>query len=213
MSGRADMPAPRAGAEVVARAAPGVPFRPLHCDWAWRPAPWASRLSGAAVDWVQSGHALSGDVSLHHDASSACRIACSQMAQPEGPADQALSLTAEGFDGSFLSLALELPPAAWQGLRPDHLLGVWLALTEEGGGVYLRLNIRHGPNHLQLLRHVPPGSGADAGGVLTEFDLICTPFNEKRVSQIWCDLILGDEGSSGAVLRDVSLTRRPRAAI
>lgn len=217
------VPWPIAGTEVIDQPAPGVPFRPLHCDWAWRPSPWVTALSVPAVDWVGSGHALSDDVSLHHDASSECRVSYRQVAQPQGPADRALALTAQEFDGSFLSLVIECSPAGWDGLQRDHMLGVWVALApgaetapSEGQNngaraeFYVRLNVRHGPNLLQLVRSAEVEA---TDGALAEFDLFHAGFDENRVSQIWFDLIFKGAGFAEVVLCDASLTRRPRAAI
>ena len=73
--------------------------------------------------------------------------------------------------------------------------------------IFARLNIKHGPNVEQIVRELP----LNAAEVAVEFDLAYTKINEKRVEKIWVDLIFEGPEMNQIILRDVTLTRRPRA--
>ncbi len=184
---------------------------PLHCEWAWRAPPWAQPLQPASVAGLAAGAALAAGVTLHHDDPSG-QVRYAQCAAPAGPAPFALALEAAPFAGSFLSLAIDLPAAA-RPLLPRHLLGVRIALAPlQSGAVYLRLNIRHGPNTAQLLRALDAQLQGD-GPTLVEFDLAYARFNARRVAKVWCDVILAGPGPLATELRELAFTRRPRAEI
>jgi hypothetical protein len=183
--------------------------RPLHCEWAWRAGPWAAPLQPPLLEGLADGTQLAPGVALHHDDPSA-RVGLLQTPTPQGPALFALSLEGASFAGSFLSLAIDLPPAAAP-LLPRHLLGVRIALAERlATPFYLRLNVRHGPNTAQMLREVDPRLQGPVPA-LVEFDLAYMRFNPRRVSKIWCDVILAGPGPLSAGLLDLAFTRRPRA--
>ena len=46
-----------------------------------------------------------------------------------------------------------------------------------------------------------------------EFDLAYTKINEKRVEKLWVDLIFEGPEMNQIILRDVTVTRRPRAEL
>ncbi len=75
--------------------------------------------------------------------------------------------------------------------------------------IFARLNIKHGPNTEQIVRELPLG----AKDVMVEFDLAYTRMNEKRVERAWIDLIFEGPEMNQIVLRDVTLSRRPRAEL
>jgi hypothetical protein len=90
------------------------------------------------------------------------------------------------FDGSFLSLAIDLPIEAARDVSRDHLLRVETVLEIESPlDIYLRLNIRHGPNTDRITRALPLQNET----ARVDFDLSETRINEKRVEQIWLDMI------------------------
>jgi hypothetical protein len=121
-----------------------------------------------------------------------------------------LALDVFRFDGSFLSLVVELPPEAAQGLLRRHLVRLACTVeTERRIEIFARLNVRHGPNTEQLVRELPPGEAE----VAVDFDLAYTKLNEKRVERLWLDLIFEGPEMNRIVLRDVTLTRRPRADV
>lgn len=214
-----DRPDPRRrGSAAPAVAVPGMPVPPvglpwpLHCDWAWRPAAWDGALAHPALAAPESGAAVAPGVALHHN----CVATGVRLVQEPGcgPASFGLRLSAdEGAEG-FVSLAIDLPPAAWAGLRPEHMLGLFLALPEPAAGaLYARVNLRHGPNTATALRAIPPERQCPEGA-LVEIDLVGLRFNPRRVSHVWCDLILAGEGRAGQLegrFSELAFTRRPRA--
>jgi hypothetical protein len=75
--------------------------------------------------------------------------------------------------------------------------------------IFARLNIKHGPNTEQIVRELP----LNAEEIMVEFDLAYSNLNEKRVERAWIDLIFENPQMSQLVLRDVTFSRRPRAAL
>ena len=51
------------------------------------------------------------------------------------------------------------------------------------------------------------------GEMIAEFDLAYTNINEKRVERAWVDLIFESPEMNLIVLRDLTLSRRPRAEL
>ena len=114
------------------------------------------------------------------------------------------------FDGSFLSLVVDLPHSGAEGLQKRHILQLdTIVELEKPIEIFVRLNIRHGPNTEQIVRELPDG----AGDRRVEFDLAYTRLNEKRVEKMWIDLIFEDPEMNQIILRDLTLTRRPRAEL
>ncbi|WP_235923979.1 DUF6478 family protein [Pseudoroseicyclus tamaricis] len=185
--------------------------RPAGCDWAWRPALWASRLPEPGRAGVSSRQALGEEVTLFHD----CPLGEVILRQVPGRADgegapHALSMEVFAFEGSFLSLVLELPAEAGQGLGKRHLVRLRLVTeAERPVEVFARLNVRHGPNTEQIVREIPPGSGTAE----VEFDLGYSRLNEKLIERLWLDLIFDRPAMNRVLLRDVTLLRHPRAEL
>jgi hypothetical protein len=112
------------------------------------------------------------------------------------------------FDGSFLSLVVDLPFDAVDGLKRNHLIRVDTIIeVEKPLEIFARLNIKHGPNTAQIVRELP----LDREEINVEFDLAYSRLNEKRVEKAWLDLIFEGPEMNQVTLRDVTLSRRPRA--
>ena len=80
------------------------------------------------------------------------------------------------FDGSFLSLVLDLPDEAARGLKLRHLIRLDMIVEmEKPLEIFARLNIKHGPNVEQIVCEVPLA----AEEVMVEFDLAYSKINEK----------------------------------
>ena len=75
--------------------------------------------------------------------------------------------------------------------------------------VFVRLNIKHGPNTEQVVREIP----LNQEEAMVEFDLAYTKLNEKRVDAIWIDLIFEGPEMNQVTLRDLTFSRYPRAEI
>jgi hypothetical protein len=114
------------------------------------------------------------------------------------------------FDGSFLSLVIDLPSGATNGLNRNHLLRMSSIIEmEKPLEIFARLNIKHGPNTEQIVRELP----LHEADIVVEFDLAYSNLNEKRVEKAWIDLIFEGPEMNQVVLRELTFTRRPRAAM
>lgn len=184
---------------------PGEVPLALHTDWAWRPAPWRGVWARPGLVAPAPGSELAEGVKLFHDCPRA-EIVCREM--PSGGAASALALEVFGFEGSFLSVAVDLPEAAARTLERRHVVVAFLDIeAERPVEVFARLNIRHGPNTDQIVRSIPPENGR----ATAEFDLALTQINERRIEGAWLDLILSAPGMNRFLLRDLVLSRHPRA--
>ena len=112
------------------------------------------------------------------------------------------------FDGSFLSLVLDMPHAAVDGLRKTHLIRMsTIVEMERPLEIFARLNIKHGPNTEQIVRELPLHDDE----IMVEFDLAYSNLNEKRIERAWVDLIFENPQMSQVILRDLTFSRRMRA--
>lgn len=183
--------------------------KPLHTDWAYRPELWRGPVAPLGMVAVASKTQYGREATVYHD----CGVSELTLRQVRNTreADLApfgLRMDVFRFDGSFLSLVVDLPKPAVEGLSRRHLLRLMAEVeVERPLEIFARLNIKHGPNVEQIVRELPIGSEE----VVVEFDLAYTKMNEKRIENIWLDLIFEGAEMNQILLRDVTLTRRPRA--
>lgn len=191
--------------------AAGLPRLPLGTDWAWRPDAWrgALALPGAVASGPKTE--LSDDLTLYHDCPLGEVVARQNRNTHE--ADRApfgLAIDVFGFRGSFLSLAMPLPRDAVTGLRVRHLVRLdMVADSDRTLRGFVRLNIKHGPNVAQLVSGLP----SDSSEKLAEFDLAYAGIDESRIESAWLDLIFNDAAMTRIDVRDVVVSRRPRAEV
>ncbi|MDJ1009140.1 MAG: DUF6478 family protein [Paracoccaceae bacterium] len=185
--------------------------KPLHTDWAWRPELWSGPIRPRGSVAVSSSTRLGSETTLFHDCDwSEVTLRQIRNTNEEDLAPYGARIDVFAFDGSYLSLVVELPPAAVDGLTKNHVVRLETRVaTERPLELFARLNVRHGPNTEQVVREVPPGSGERA----VEFDLAYSQMNERRVERAWLDLIFERPAFNEIRVRDVTLTRRPRAAL
>jgi hypothetical protein len=183
--------------------------RPPMSDWAWRPPIWAVPLDPPRREGLEADAPILPGVTVHHD----CPVADVTLTQAGAPGGRAVTLEAGRFEGSFLSLAIDLPEGAARSLRRSHIVAAacTVSLAREGT-LYARLNIRQGPNIDQLLQRVEPPGGVE-GPALMEFDLGFETINPRKLEAAWLDLILEAPAGNAARLTDLTLARRPRAEI
>ncbi|ETD82817.1 hypothetical protein U703_11405 [Rhodobacter capsulatus YW1] len=185
--------------------------RPLGCDWVWRPDLWRGPVVPSGHVGIESRTRIGADATLFHD----CRDSDITLRQirnrpPQEAAPFGLRMDVFRFDGSFLSLVLDLPEEGSAGLKRNHLIRLAMSVElERPLEIFCRLNIKHGPNTDQLVREMPLGGGTD----FVEFDLAYTKMNEKRVEKAWVDLIFEGPQMNQILLRDLSVARHPRANI
>jgi Family of unknown function (DUF6478) len=189
----------------------GLPRLPLGTDWSWRADAWRGPLPLPGLIASADRNRISDDLSLYHD----CPLGevALRQCRNAGEADRApygLLLEVFGFEGGFLSLAASLPPEAVQGLKSRHLIRVDAIMNVEGPiRGFARLNVKHGPNLAQLVSDLPTAGG----DVVVEFDLAYAGIDDTRIERAWLDLIFNDAGMSGILLRDLVVSRRPRAEV
>jgi len=185
--------------------------RPLHSDWAWRPQLWRGPIFPPGQAAVETKASFGDEVTLFHD----CRISELTVRQLRNSRESDLApfglrMDVFNFDGSFLSLVIDLPPEAVQGLKRNHLVRLTTLIeVEKPLEIFARLNIRHGPNTEQIVRELNLGEGE----ITVEFDLAYTKLNEKRIERVWLDLIFEGPQMNQVTLRDVTFSRRPRAEL
>ncbi|PKP69153.1 MAG: hypothetical protein CVT82_12120 [Alphaproteobacteria bacterium HGW-Alphaproteobacteria-4] len=185
--------------------------RPMGTDWAWRPELWHGPVVPAGHSGLLSRAMLGSEATVFHD----CPVSelTARQIRNRRETDLApygLRMDVFRFDGSFLSLVLDLPPDAVQGLRLNHLIRLDCKVeVERPLEIFARLNVRHGPNTEQVVRELPLGQD----DVWVDFDLAYTKINEKRVEKAWIDLIFEGPEMNQIVIRDLTLSRRPRAEL
>ena len=185
--------------------------RPHNADWAWRPKLWRGPLSSPGMSSVQTKSTLGDETTLFHDCSlSEITLRQLRNRHEEDLAPYGIRLDVFKFDGSFLSLVIDMPSGATNGLKRNHLLRMnCIVEMEKPLEIFARLNIKHGPNTEQIVRELP----LHEVDVMVEFDLAYSTIKEKRVEKAWIDLIFEAPEMNQVILRDLTFTRRPRAAM
>ena len=185
--------------------------KPMGTDWSWRPEPWKGPLATPGQAAVASKAWIGEGTTVFHD----CRQSELTLRQVRNTREQdiapfGLRMDMFRFDGSFLSLVLDLPEDAARGLKLRHLIRLDVIVEmEKPLEIFARLNIKHGPNVEQIVRELP----LNAEEVMVEFDLAYSKLNEKRVERLWVDLIFESPEMNQVILRDVTFSRRPRAEL
>ncbi|UFS65335.1 DUF6478 family protein [Paracoccus denitrificans] len=195
------------------RAALDVLHLPGGTDWRWRPGLTAGRISPRGLAGPENGDRLGDGTAVWHDCPERALIL--EQLTSTGATDLspfAVRLEVFGFAGSFLSLSVDLPASALQGLTRSHVLRLETGiLAERALNVYARLNIGHGPNIDDLteqLHGLEPGLCSQQ---VIEFDLAYTQLNEKRLEKIWLDLIFEAPRMNAVEIRELFFSRHLRA--
>ncbi len=183
--------------------------KPHGTDWAWRPSLWNLPLASPGMSSAPSKSKLGDELTLFHDcARSELTLRQVRNTREADLAPYGLRMDVFAFDGSFLSVVLDLPYGAVDGLKKRHLLRVTTIVElEKPLEIFARLNIKHGPNTEQIVRELP----LDEDEIVVEFDLAYSGLNEKRIERAWVDLIFENPEMSQVTLRDLTFSRRPRA--
>lgn len=189
----------------------GLPQMPLGTDWSWRPDPWRGALAEPGGLAPGDRTSLAEGLALHHDCPLGEIIARQvRNDKAEDRATYGLAIDVFGFKGSFLSLALDLPDQAVRGLRTRHLVRAeFVVESDRPIRGFARLNIKHGPNLAQSVSSLPE----DGRNKVAQFDLACVDLDVKRIEHAWLDLILNDPAMNRVVIRDIVISRSPRAEL
>jgi hypothetical protein len=183
--------------------------KPLGTDWAWRPMLWQGPIPVPGLASVAAKAQVCDGATIFHD----CRR--SELTVRQIRNTRAADIAPFGFrmdvfrfDGSFLSLVVDLPEEVAQGLKLRHLIRLNVIVEmEKPLEIFARLNVKHGPNVEQIVRELP----LHEEEVMVEFDLAYSKINEKRIERLWVDLIFEGPEMNQIILRDVTFCRRPRA--
>lgn len=185
--------------------------KPVGSDWWWRPMLWRGTIALPGLASVPGKTQICDGTTVFHD----CRRSELTVRQIRNTREQDIApfgfrLDVFRFDGSFLSLVLDLPEEAARGLKLRHLIRMdVLVQMEKPLEIFARLNIKHGPNIEQIVRELP----LNQEEVMVEFDLAYSKINEKRVERLWVDLIFEGPEMNQVILRDLTFSRRPRAEL
>ena len=184
---------------------------PLHSDWVYRPQPWSAPLSPGSAVVGDSGTRLGAETAVFHDCPlGEITVRQEPSSTPANGARYRLSIDVLGFEGRFLSVAVDLPCEAAAGLKKRHLVRADLtAEAERPLDLFARLNVVHGPNNEQLVHRIEVTEGTWT----PEFDLSSSNLNEGRVERMWLDLIFDAPQMNRIVVHDLTLSRRPRAEL
>lgn len=186
---------------------------PGGTDWRWRPGFMAGQITPRGISAPEAGTRLGDRAAVWHDCAENALI-LEQMHNPRATDLSPFGMRLEvfGFSGNFLSISIDLPTDALDGLTRNHILRLETTLVVERPiNVYARLNVGHGPNTDEVLQQL---RGMDAGlqsQQVVEFDLAYTEMNEKRLEKIWLDLIFESPRMSAVELRELFLSRHLRA--
>jgi len=185
--------------------------RVMGTDWVWRPEIWRGPIAVPGQSSVGPKTEVCAGTTIFHD----CRR--SELTFRQIRNTRAADIAPFGFrmdvfrfDGSFLSLVIDLPEDAATGLRARHLIRLDVVVqVEKPLEIFARLNIKHGPNVEQIVRELP----LNQEEVMVEFDLAYSKINEKRVERLWVDLIFEGPEMNQIILHDVTFARRPRSEL
>ena len=188
---------------------------PAGTDWRWRPEFLSTSATPSGMAAPENAARLGESVAIWHDCPHrALMLRQVPNARATDLAAFGLRVEVMGFSGSFLSLSIDLPQAALEGLTRDYIIRLETATeTETALDMYYRLNIGNGPNTEELLRHQ---GGLQPGEVcqnVTEFDLALTQMNEKRLDKIWLDVIFEKPQMNAVTIREMILSRHLRANV
>jgi hypothetical protein len=181
---------------------------PPMADVAWRPEAWSGAI--ALPEGGPQGRKVGEELTLYHD----CPLGLVSLRQrPNAAEDRApfgLVLSVYEFQGSYLSLSLQVPADRFALTGSQHVIAVDLTLRSEAPQSCLaRLNIVHGGTTAQTTA----GLLRQGDRALAEFDLDALRLNERRTERIWIDLFVERPSMNRIAIADFVVSRRPRAPI
>ena len=190
-------------------------IRHASTDWVWRPEILLAPLMRKSLTGLPTGMGLCEEIKIFHDCHySEVNLRQSRCETAQSHAPFGLDLEVYDFDGSFMSLAIDLPETVLAGLGPNHIIRLDLQIeTEVQVELIARLNIKQGPDNAQILRDIPLGHEGAPQGEMVEFDLAYAKLEERGIEKLWLDLIFGNVEMNRIRLRDISLSRRLRSQL
>lgn len=194
---------PRVGANVFTK--------PPGTRWSWRPSYWRGPMTPKGAVGLGNGDVIGPGIKVFHDCSES-ELTFRQIRNRHEDDLTAFGLQMDvlGFDGSFLSIVVDLPDDAADGLRKRDIVSVQMRISaERPAPLFARLNIRCGPNTEQLVQEV----ALDKPDASVDFDLAYADVSENRIEAMWLDLIFDDPTMNQLRIRDLTFYRYPRAEV
>lgn len=169
------------------------------------------RLSPPVLSRPKSGSPLGDDLQIFHDCS--VRDLSVRQRRFSGGTDEApfpIEIEVYQFEGSFLSIVQNLPDDLVHGAGDQDILELSFAISSESEcDLFLRLNVRHGPNESQLTRSCHTAASRQ----VQSFDLAEAQLSHRSVDRIWIDVIFSDPAMNRIVVSDLIARRRARAQV
>lgn len=191
----------------------GLPF-PAGTDWKWRPAVFTGSLPAIGVSAPESGSYVAPDLVVWHDIKDNL-LSVRQIHRNQHDGLPPYGVQFDSFaprDQGYIALTFDLPAEALEDLDKNFVLRVMsvtgAALSAQ---IYLRLNVEHGPNIEQELRHLDKALDGKTVSLITEFDLGFVEMNPRRMQKIWLDVIVERPEFNSFALRDLVVSRHLRA--
>ncbi|MEL6582621.1 MAG: DUF6478 family protein [Pseudomonadota bacterium] len=195
-----------------------LPAGPKDASLRYRPPFFTQATRPSGLVRPASATSLGGGITLHHDLEEpelSLRQVRNGVATGLTSHDDAATpfgclLEAFELRGSFLSLAIAIPPKEAQKTRREDLVRLTYDLELDLPlEVFARLNLRHGPNVEQIVREIDL-QGRES---FVEFDLFYTKYEPERGRDIWVDLIFQTPTMNIIRIRDLTIIRRPRVSL
>lgn len=175
---------------------------------------WTRGMAGRVLTAPASGTELAPGVTLYHDGKTGAPVVGTR---PDAAGGWGVFLTAEAFDGGFLSLAIDLSAAQLAALgRGAEVLvradfsGPAAAPPTPARDITARLSCDSGqgdPWHLSRTRPLAPG------GTVFALDLADLPAAARMPHKAWVDLIVGHPDGLAVTIADLSITVGPRQVL
>ena len=185
--------------------------QPPGTDWSWRPKAWRVAVPERGIAPALPKTGLTDEVLIFHDSKQAeISLRQTRNMREDDLAPFSMVLEVFHFEGSYLSLVIEVPPASCEGLKRRHLVRLDAVIErEQPANIHVRLNVLNGPNTEQVLLTLPN----DGPETMVEFDLAYGQLNERRAERMWIDLMIESPAMNQITFRDFTLSRYPRAEI
>lgn len=184
-------------------------------DWRWRPDVFCGLVAPTGLAAPIGGQKLGEEISIWHDcANKALMVRQIPNSYANIPAPFGMRLETLSFSGEYLSLSMELPKSVQDWLGKSHILRLDVNIQSESWvEIYGRLNMAQGPNVEQVLRKIDDPVSDNPYYKTIEFDLAYADLSERPIENVWLDVIFSSPYMNAIDLRDMVLSRYPRAEV
>jgi len=190
-----------------------VPNAAAGEEWVKRPAAWSRAIDSTVLPSPASGTEVADDLKVFHDCALSETVLRQKIAPADAPAPFCISLDVLRFEGSFLSLCLQLDEKIATALTQEDILQIEMqARMESQVPVFARLNIKQGPNvHDRVAAFPFAEQGSDRAQV--GFDLLYHQLETQALSGAWIDLIFDKPAMNLIEVQDIRISCRKRVSL